>query len=463
MQGVRLATFTAQLQWHEVPAAIRAKVVDHVVDILGVMFAGAAEDVCVRARKAASQWGQGSESLVVGAPQRASAPSAAFVNALQGRIRTYDDVHELATLHAGSPIIAASLAMAEREAASGRQFLLAALCGYEVATRVAASISPAHHVAGFHSTGTCSPLGTAASASKLLGLDAETTATTMGLAGETGAGLRQYQVDGSMLDSAFHGARAAQSGIMVAQMGQAGLAGPKAIIEGRWGLCRSLSPEFDPDVLDRNLGDQYEFANVSQKPYASCRFTHGPIHAALQLHREHGFAPADVAEIEIGTFRQSIEVSDRPKLVSDLDPTFSHQYAIAVALLRGRVDLEDVRFADRDDSALMSLMAKVRVVHDEAVQQAFPASWSDRVTITMSDGRRFAAFSSNPPGHRDSPLAQEIIDAKFLRNTAACLPGDNGRQALQAIRHVEDCKDVRELTRLLAVSAHAVPQPAFSQ
>ena len=79
---------------------------DHVLDTFGLMFAGLDADACVAARKAAHVWGQGPEATVIGVDAMYPAPTAAFLNALNGRITAFDDTYERGTMHPGNSVIA---------------------------------------------------------------------------------------------------------------------------------------------------------------------------------------------------------------------------------------------------------------------------------------------------------------------------------------------------------------------
>jgi len=447
--GARLAAFASGIRWPAVPEPVRRKVVDHVVDIIGVMFTGIDVEVCARTRRAVALWGDGDESTVVGTGERAPAASAAFVNALHGRIHTFDDIHELATLHAGSPVIASALALGEKRDIPGEAFLSSVLAGYEVATRVAAAIHPNHHVIGYHSTGTCGPFGTAAAAARVLGFDATATLETLGLAGATGAGLRQYQVDGSMLDSSFHAARAAQSGIMVAQMRSMDVSGPPGILDGPMGFCRVMARECDFTRLDADLGERFEFSEMALKPFPTCRFAQGPIDAALRLRSAHGIDANDIARVEISTFRQSIEVSSRPEIRTALDASFSHQFTVALALIHGEVSLQAIVNGTNAPDNVRSLVARTTVRHDPALEQEFPAAWPHRVDIFMRDGTHFSMKSDYPPG-RVEPIPAQSIDSKFIRNAAACLGRDGANRALEALRTIGTATGLKAVTPLLA-------------
>jgi 2-methylcitrate dehydratase PrpD len=446
--GRMLGDWAAALDWNKVPADIATKVLDHVVDSVGVMYSGLDVPECRAARETAAQWGAGDEATVVGAKAPMPAPSAAFVNGLNGRIHTYDDTYEPGTVHPGSPVIATSLALGEKHAIGGAEFLCAVLAGYEVATRVAAAVSPAHYEFGFHNTGTCNAFGTAVSGARVLKLDGLAIAETMGLASATAAGLRQHQIDGSMLDSAFHGARAAQSGVMVAQLRASGVKGPPAILEGPMGFCHIMSPQRDLSKLTADLGSRFEFEKMTIKPYPTCRFVHGPIEAAIETKRRCGIDPAKIASVTISAYRQSMSVSDRPEIRTPFDAIVSHQYAVARALLHENVDLADMSGAALEDPVVLALMRKVKVVHDEELEKIFPKCWPHRLTIAMDDGTVHTGFSEFPPG-RVTPIPSARVDEKFLKQATPFLGEERAVKALAALRGIAGTGDVREAGRLL--------------
>jgi 2-methylcitrate dehydratase PrpD len=447
--GKALAEFSATIHWRDLPAALRDKVVDHVVDNIGVMYSGIGVEACVGARSAAVQWGAGEDAAVIGTSSRLPAASAAFVNALHARIHTFDDTYEPGTLHTGSPVIAAALALADKHELDGETFLSAVIAGYEVAARVAAAVSPSHYAAGFHNTGTCAVFGAAAAAARLLRLAPLATAEAFGLAGATAGGLRQHQIDGSMFDSAFHGARAAQSGVMVAQLRAAGVCGPAAILEGPLGFCTVMARERNLDRLTAGLGNAFEFAKITIKPYPTCRFAHGPIEAALELKRQHAIDAAAVKSITVATFRQSIEVSDRPRLDSSFDAVVSHQYAVALAIVKGKVELGEIINYKTGDAAALALMKKVRVVHDAVLEADFPRAWPHRVTVDMLGGESFSLLSEFPPG-RVAPIPRAAVDAKFMSQCAPALGEARANKALAMLRGIAELKNVRALGVTLA-------------
>lgn len=441
-----LAVFAAGLQWDAVDASVRAQVKLHLLDTLGVMCAGVETSEARAAQTAVGRWGGSEQATVIGRRRRVPAPQAAFLNALHGRIHTFDDTYESGPVHPGSVAVSAALAASEANESSGSDLLAAILAGYEVATRVSAALGPSHYGSGFHNTGTCNAFGGCAAAARAFGASAEATADALGLAGEAAAGLRQYQIDGSMSDTALNGARAAQGGVAAVELQRAGLAGPHGILDGPWGLFRVMSSGADPARIAEGLGTSYEFTTVSLKPYPSCRFTHGPLEVLLDLRARHKFSPQDIERVEIVTFRESVEVSDKPRFESRIDAILSHQYNAARALVDGRVTLEAYEPGRVRDPAVLALAERVRVKYDESLQEAYPAEWPHRVAVELKNGRLFAAESLHPPGGPQAPLGWERVQEKFMTLAVPVLGEDASERIADVVAKLDECARVAELT-----------------
>lgn len=448
--GRILSSWATSLNWRSLPEALRGKVIDHVVDTIGVMYSGLEVKACQSAYRAALNWGAADEATVIGTASRLPAPTAAFLNALNGRIHTFDDTYEPGTMHAGASVVATALALSEKHSRDGETFLVAVLAGYEVASRVAAAVSPSHYATGFHNTGTCTVFGTTVAACRILGLDEKATAEAMGLAGAMAGGLRQHQIDGSMFDSAFHGARAAQSGIMAAQTRAEGAGGPPAILEGPMGFCAVMGKSPDISRLTELLGTQYEFSKTTIKPYPTCRFVHGPIEAAIALKRQYGINVEDIRRVTVATFKQSIEVSSRAELRTPYDAVVSHQYSVALALTQNKVELAGITKFETHDPAAIALMRKVHVLHDDELENDFPRCWPHRVTIETSNNEKFTLLSEYPPG-RVTPITRVDIDAKFLDQSSPYLGEHGARRALQSLRDIGEVDNIRAVTEMLAI------------
>ena len=90
--------------------------------------------------------------------------------------------------HAGTPLTSATLAMAEKNGASGKDVLAAIVLGYEAAGRIGASITPGYRQRGFHAC-IIAIFSSAVAMGKLLGQDEVQMASTLALSATSIGGL----------------------------------------------------------------------------------------------------------------------------------------------------------------------------------------------------------------------------------------------------------------------------------
>ena len=239
-----------------------------------------------------------------------------------------------------------------------------------------------------------------------------------------------------MLDTALNGARGAEVGVTAAAFAASGAAGPRGVLDGRWGLLKVMSGG-PAAALTADLGERWEFADTKVKPFASCRFTHGPV-AAL---RAANLDPHRIAAVEIVTFRASVEVSDRPQPRDRMEAILSHQLAAALALL----DRPIVPHAfEAPDAIVRALAERVQVRHDPALDAAYPARWPHRIIVSMHSGERVMLESDQPPA-ADSTQ----IRAKFRVLATPVLGTANADAVIGVVDDLERLHDVQPLLRLL--------------
>src|ERR1019366_6459392 len=137
-------------------------------------------------------------------------------------------------MHVGAVTLPPLAAIAEiRPGLSGRDFLTAAVAGYEIGPRVGMCMGQEHIAQGWHSGATVGVFSAAAGASRGLGLDVETTVHALGIAGTQSAGLMAAQY-GAMVKR-MHAGRSSQSGLYSALLAGAGFTGIVDIFEAPYG------------------------------------------------------------------------------------------------------------------------------------------------------------------------------------------------------------------------------------
>src|SRR4029079_10087612 len=140
----------------------------------------------------------------------------------------------------------------------------------------------------------------------------------------------------------FHGARAAMSGVLAAELAVAGMPGPPMPLECVRGVLQVMSPSRDLAPLVDGLGAGYAILATELKPYPGNRIAHGSTGAVVRLAREdRRFRADNVRSIVLRMSRDSVKDCDRPAIATLLDAQYSAQYQAAVALMRGIVTLDD--------------------------------------------------------------------------------------------------------------------------
>ncbi|MGH2626207.1 MAG: MmgE/PrpD family protein, partial [Anaerolineales bacterium] len=294
------------LETRDIPDEVRALAIDHLVDGVAVMLAGATEESGSIARAHLRDLGGRPQAAVLGSALRAPFPSAAWANGTAGHAMDYDDT-QLATdpssvygllTHPTVPVLAAAMAVGEEQGAAGTALLDAYIIGVEVACRIADAIDPRHYGDGFHSTGTIGGFGAAAAAARLTGCTLEQTTRAFGLTASMGAGLRE---NFGTMTKPFHAGRAAEAGVLAVQLARRGWTAAGAILEAPRGFYRAAAGGFVPERIQSTLGRPYFFQDpgISIKPYPSGSLSHPAQDVLLELVREHDLQADDIDRIDV--------------------------------------------------------------------------------------------------------------------------------------------------------------------
>lgn len=186
---------------------------------------------------------------------RTSLSGAAFLHGVAAG--NFEFEHVIRTTHPASAMLPALLTVASAHNKSGEDFLVAMAVGYELSTRIGfACTGEVEEVRGFHNPGLNGQLATAAAVGRLMGMDAATIASAMGIAASSSGGLMAFVNTGSMTKR-LHPARGGQLGLEAALLAQEGVIGPSNIIENPRGFLHAFSPNPKPEILLDGLGRKW--------------------------------------------------------------------------------------------------------------------------------------------------------------------------------------------------------------
>lgn len=317
-----------------------------------------------------------------------------------------DDLHRESVTHPGCVVVPAAWAVAGQRGVGGRDFLRAVLAGYEAVCRVGNAVGPRHYKL-WHNTATCGPFGAAYAAGALLGLREEPMVWALGNAGTQAAGLWQFLEEGAM-SKHLHAGRAAEAGVVAAELAAHGFTGPTRILEGAKGFFAAACPDARPERVLAEPDGPWQLALTSIKPWPSCRHTHPAIDAALELNAQ--VLPDEIAEVRIDTYRAALDLCDNAAPRSEYEAKFSLHHCVAAALADGSVTL-----ASFDGSArarLGALAARTSATATPELDAAYPRDWGARVTVRTASGATLSAQRSACKGDPEQPVTPAELRTK---------------------------------------------------
>jgi 2-methylcitrate dehydratase PrpD len=365
----------------------------------------------------------GRKLLQWGASQGQDAGRKALVAGGLTHILETDDLHRASVTHPGCVVVPAVFALAEREGSNGRQMLKAILHGFEAMCRVGAGVGPSHYRV-WHNTATCGPFGSAMAAATLLDLNADQAMHALGNAGTQSSGLWEFMETGAM-SKHLHAGRAAEAGIVAADLAKLDFTGPPKILEGAKGFFEATCLDSEPEKVTANPDAPWQLTQTSIKPWPCCRHTHPAIDAALELHQ--ALAGRGIASVQVDTYQAAMDVCDRPQPDSEYAAKFSIYHCVAAALDAGEVVFDSFSAANRD--RLGGLRERISSVVAEPYASNYPISWGSAVTVVTTDGDSLCANRTAAKGDPEAALNNEemIFKANMLLKHAGFCTADAQR------------------------------------
>lgn len=381
----------------------------------------------------------------LGNGRAATARVAALFNGTAAHAAEIDDSFRDAMYHPGAATIAAALAASQQTGARGMDFLRALVLGYEVSTRIGVVMGRAHYKY-WHSTGTVGSFGAAAAAAAVMGLSGQAFAHALATVATFAAGLQQaFRMDS--MSKPLHAGRAAEAGVLAAQLAAHGVTGSLDVLDGETGLGQAMSDGPDWSDVGATLGQDFHITRLTFKNHVGCGHTFAAIDAALALRELHGLAAQDIESIHVDTYKTALDIACYARPESANEARFSIPYVIATAWVRGSVRLAAYEPESLADADVRALMERVHAQVDPTIEAAFPGRRSARVRVLTRSGKTLEYTQANRKGDPELPLSDLELEGKFLELAVPVL-GEQAAQALLArLWSLDTATCVSDLTR----------------
>ncbi len=432
-----LANFVAGTAWADV-AAQNHEAKRSILNFFATALGSANDPAVSGALRALLPFSGAVTSAVIGRPERLDAMGAAFVNAISANLLDFDDTHLDTIIHPAAPVAAPVLALAQAHGFSGQAVLAAFILGVEVECRVGNAVSPGHYARGWHITSTCGVFGAAAACGWLLKLSADQIANAIGIAASQSAGIVENLPSAAKNVSVGNAAR---NGLFAALLAAEGYSASPRAIEGPLGWARAMGDEPAIGRLTGNLGETWEIAKNTYKPYPAGIVFHAVIDACFSLRAKLNRRVDEMASITVEGSTLLLARGDRP-VRNERDARVSIHHCAACALLLGKAGVPEFEEATVFRPDIVSLRQKVRAALDASLPDG-----AARVTIQLTSGETFSETVTAAKGSLADPLSDRDIEAK-LRECARLGESDwDPDRIIDGVWRLDTLADVSSLMR----------------
>ena len=444
-----LAEYIAGAAKQPLPSEVTEKTKHHVLDTLAAMVSGTKLLPGVRAIAYAKGRGGKKEATVVGTKIVTNVETAALANGMLAHSDETDDSHAASQTHPGCGIVAAGLAMAEREHRGGKAFLRAVALGYDVGTRFTMSLNAYEFREEGHSTHSFGPtFGAAAAAGSIARVDARQARHLITYAGQQASGVGSWVGDLEHVEKAFDfGGMPARNGVTAASFLKAGFTATDDIFAGPRNFAMAYGAPNRPmniDELTRELGSTFEVMRTNIKRWSVGSPIQAPLDSLLDLIREHNLKAEDIEHIVVRVAPAAATTTD-----NRLMPDICMQHMCAVMIVDGIVSFESAHDEPRmRDPKVLEVRGRIDLVKDEELQKVFP-SRQGIVELKLKDGRQLRHHTRAVRGTDENPMARAEVDEKCYHLLAPVLGKRKARKLCDVVWTLERVKDMRELRPLL--------------
>ena len=425
-----LARYSSEFLQQPLPREVIHHAKRAVIDWYASLFPGlASAPVRLLEETLAENLDRGKARLAQG--RAATARAAALLNGTAAHAAEVDDSFRDAMYHPGAATIAAALAAAHVRRATGLEFLRGVVLGYEVSTRIGVVMGRPHY-RFWHSTGTIGTFGAAAAVGGILGLDERAFAHGLATAATFAAGLQQaFRMDS--MSKPLHAGRAAEAGLLAAQLAGRGLTGSLDVLDGEAGMGQAMSTGPDWNEIGNTLGKDFNITRLTFKNHIGCGHTFAAIDGVLELKRLHGLQPDDIMRVHVATYQPALDIACYLQPITSNEARFSLTYVVASALVHGSVRLAAYEPARLDDPVTRALMERVDVAVDPEIDAAFPGKRAARIRIETRDGRLLTHMQPNRKGDPEQPLSDAELEGKLMELASPVIGSEAARELIARI------------------------------
>jgi len=373
---------------------------------------------------------------------------AAFANGVMLRLSDLSDMYGAKGAGHPSDVLPGIIAAAEAASATGRDLIAATTLAYDVYCSLLDAIPLSSK--GWDQP-VCVSIATALAIGRLFKFETQQLADAVALSLTPSMAL--YQTRRGVISSwkGVASANASRNAMFAAFLAKDGFAGPTAVFDGASGF-REIVGDFDW-VLDAGIATPHRITLTNLKSFPICYHGQSAVWAAIQMHDE-GIETDSIVEIEVETHAAAIALmaGDRSRWTPHTRDVADHSlpYVVARSLLDGSLTLDSFDDGKLNDRSGQFLMEKILVSENTDFTRRYPEANSTRLSLQLATGQLRSILVEQPKGHVANPMDDSAVDSKFRDLFVRYGDDAHGQRVLDALWHLEQCRDVNELVGLFA-------------
>ena len=236
----------------------------------------------------------------------------------------------------------------------------------------------------------------------------------IGIAGSLGAGLMAAQ-EGAMVKR-LHSGRAAQAGVLAAQLSAKNFTGIQNIVEADYGgFLSSFSGKNDFTRSTRNLYKEWECMNTGIKPYASVTSIHTALDCLKNIMEKNNISVKNIKNIKAKISHPTyVHCAWNYKNHNITSAQMNIYYGLALIALEGELFVNQFSKDKISNPEILNFMKKITAEVDPKIESlGHEFRHMASIELTTNDNKKFSHTEKYRKGSPENPLTKDQIISKF--------------------------------------------------
>jgi 2-methylcitrate dehydratase PrpD len=252
----------------------------------------------------------------------------------------------------------------------------------------------------------------------------------------------------------LHVGRAAQNGVVAAELAARGFTGGKDALDPPWGFFQTFGQGggYDRARIVGMLGEPHTIVTpgVSIKPYPCGVLGHPTMDAMRRLVTTHDVQPEAIKAIRVRAGSNILDPLRYDVASNELEAKFCPAFMVSAIALRRKAGIREFNDEFVKSAPVQALMRKVTRVLDPAIEAKGWEKIRSTVEVDLADGRTLVEHADERyRGGPDLPLTRDELFEKWSDCASLVVAPAAVARGFEMLESLERLRDVAELVRSL--------------